>query len=102
MAQVRITHPTILLHIVVAAGVLIAAAAAAITSVGRADRWWIAVSGTGLAFVLLAFGSGVEYVDSSQKNALSYMSIGWTGAVIVYGAGWYLGRRKERRQAAWP
>jgi uncharacterized membrane protein len=66
-----LTHPTILLHIVVAAGVLIAAAAAAITSVGRADRWWIAVSGTGLAFVLLAFGSGVEYVDSSQKNARS-------------------------------
>ena len=51
----------------------------------------------GLGFVVLAFVAGDDYVTSLQKSALDYMSIGWAGAVIAYGIGWYLGRRKERR-----
>jgi len=39
---------------------------------------------------------------SLQKSALNYMSIGWAGAVIAYGTGWYLGHRWERREEAAP
>jgi hypothetical protein len=93
-----LTHPTILLHVIVATGALVAAAVAVVVSLRSRDRSWIALSVAGLAFVLLAFAAGADYVMSLQKSALNYMSTGWAGAVIMYGAGWYLGRRKERRE----
>ena len=92
------SHPTILLHIVVAAIVLAVACAALAGAIRQGERPWIALSIAGLAFVLLAFISGVDYVDSLRKGALNYMSIGWLGAVISYATGWYLGRRKEHRE----
>jgi hypothetical protein len=55
-----------------------------------------------LAFVLAAFVSGEDYVMSLRESALSYMSIGWAGAVIAYGTGWYLGHGRERREEAAP
>lgn len=60
------------------------------------------MSATGLAFVLAAFAAGEDYVMSLHDSALNYMSIGWAGAVIAYGTGWYLGRRRERREKAAP
>ena len=93
-----LSHPTILLHVIVATGVLVVAAIAAIMSLRSRDRSWIVLSLTGLGFVVLAFVAGDDYVTSLQKSALDYMSIGWAGAVIAYGTGWYLGRRKERRE----
>jgi hypothetical protein len=78
-----LTHPAILLHVIVR----------------RRDRPWIAVSAGGLVFVVLAFVAGEEYVMSLQKGALDYMSLGWAGAVTMYGTGWYLGRKKERQTA---
>jgi peptidoglycan/LPS O-acetylase OafA/YrhL len=93
-----LTHPTILLHVIVATGVLVVAAIAAIMSLRSRDRSWIVLSVAGLGFVVLAFVAGDDYVTSLQKSALDYMSIGWAGAIIAYGTGWYLGRRKERRE----
>jgi hypothetical protein len=95
-----LTHPTILLHVIMATAVLIAAAVALVASARSRDRSWIALSAGGLAFVLMAFVAGGQYVMSLQKSALNYMSVGWAGAVIVYGTGWYLGRKKERLRAA--
>ncbi|HUC58918.1 MAG TPA: hypothetical protein VMA95_16065 [Streptosporangiaceae bacterium] len=92
-----LTHPTILLHVIVATAVLVAAAVALIMSLRGHDRSWIVISAVGLAFVLLAFAGGLEYVASLQKGALNAMSLGWTGAVITYGAGWFLGRRLGTR-----
>jgi hypothetical protein len=57
---------------------------------------------TQAAFVLAAFVSGEDYVMSLHKSALNFMSIGWAGAVIAYGVGWYLGDRWERRGKAAP
>jgi hypothetical protein len=94
-----LTHPPILLHVIVATAVLVVAAVALIMSLRGRDRTWIAVSAAGLVFVLLAFVAGQEYVMSLQKGALNYMSLGWVGAVIMYGTGWYLGRKRERRTA---
>jgi hypothetical protein len=75
---------------------------ALIRSVRSRDRAWMAVSAAGLAFVLAAFVSGDDYVTALRKSALNYMSIGWAGAVIAYGTGWYLGHRWERREEAAP
>ena len=91
-----LTHPTILLHVIIATAVLITAVVALVTAIRSRDRSWIAISAAGLAFVLLAFITGDQYVMSLQKSALNYMSVGWAGAVIVYGTGWYLGRKQER------
>jgi hypothetical protein len=95
-----LTHPAILLHVIMATVVLIAAVAALVASVGGGDRSWIALSAAGLAFVLMAFIAGGQYVMSLQKSALDYMSVGWAGAVIMYGTGWCRGRKKERLRAA--
>jgi hypothetical protein len=94
-----LTHPVILLHVIVATAVLVVAVVALIASLRSRDRSWIALSAAGLVFVLLAFAAGEDYVMSLQKSALNYMSVGWAGAVILYGTGWYLGRKKERRIA---
>ena len=94
-----LTHPTILLHVIIATAVLITAVVALVTAIRSRDRSWIAISAAGLAFVLLAFIAGDQYVMSLQKSALNYMSVGWAGAVIVYGTGWYLGRKQERLRA---
>jgi hypothetical protein len=94
-----LTHPTILLHVVAATAVLVVAVVALIASLRSRDRSWVTLSAAGLAFVLMAFVAGDEYVMSLQKIALNYMSVGWAGAVVIYGIGWYLGRKKERRPA---
>lgn len=95
-----LTQPTILLHVIVATAVLAVAVVALIVSLRSRDRPWIAMSAAGLGFVLLAFAAGEDHVMSLQESALNYMSAGWAGAVIMYGTGWYLGRKKERRIAA--
>jgi hypothetical protein len=94
-----LTHPSLLLHVIVASGILVVAAIALIMSLRSGDRPWIAVSAAGAGFVLLAFVTGEEYVMSLHKSALDYMSLGWVGAVIMYGTGWYLGRKRERQIA---
>ena len=95
-----VTHPTILLHIT-AAVVTLVLAVILVTRLVRSGEWaWTALSAAGLAFVLLAFGSGDAYVAKLRKSALNYMSAGWVGAIVCYGALWYLGRRQERQRAA--
>ncbi len=94
-----LTHPSILGHVMVATGILVAAVIALIMSLRSRDRPWIAVSAAGLVFIALAFAAGEDYVMSLQNGALDYMSIGWAGAVVTYGTGWYLGRKRERQVA---
>ena len=94
-----LTHPTILLHVIAAAAVLVVAVVALAASLRDGDWTWIGLSAAGLGFVLLAFAAGVGYVMSLHNSALNLMSAGWAGAVIVYGTGWYLARKKERHTA---
>jgi hypothetical protein len=97
--KVVVTHATILGHVIVATMILVGAVIALIMSVRGRDRSWIVVSAAGLVFVVLAFAGGLDYVTSLSNGALDYMSFGWAAAVIVYGTGWYLGRRRERPAA---
>jgi multisubunit Na+/H+ antiporter MnhB subunit len=93
-----VSHPTILLHIVVATATLVLAIIMLVQAVRSRERSWIILSAAGLAFVALAFASGEDYVMTLQKSALNYMSIGWLGAIIGYGIGWYLGHRNARQE----
>jgi len=67
-----LTHPTLLLHVIVATGILVMAVIALIRSVRSRDRPWMALSVAGLAFVLAAFVSGEVYVMSLHKSGLNY------------------------------
>ncbi len=87
-------HPTLLLHVIVATVILGAAIVMLVMAIRGRDRPWIILSLAGLAFVLLAFASGEDFVMTLRKGALTYMSTGWLGAIATYGTGWYRGRRK--------
>jgi hypothetical protein len=72
-----LTHPTLLLHVVAAVIVVIGAIALVIRSARSHNPPWIVLSGLGLAFVLLAFAMGENYVQTLHNSSLSGMSIGW-------------------------
>lgn len=92
------THPTILLHVIVAAAILVTAIIVLIISIRSRNRSWIILSAIGLAFVLLAFASGDDYVSTLRRSADDYMGVGWFGAIITYATGWYLARKIARRE----
>lgn len=94
------THPAVLLHVVVATAILVMAVIVLIMSIRGRNRSWIILSATGLAFVLLAFASGDDYVATLHRSADDYMGIGWFGAIVTYGTGWYLARKIAQRDKA--
>jgi hypothetical protein len=92
-----LTHPTILLH-VVAAVIVVIVAIALVSRSGRSRNLpWIVLSALGLAFVLLAFVMGENYVQTLRNSSLSGMGDGWAGAIVTYGVGWYWSHRAERQ-----
>ena len=44
------------------------------------------------------FRVGRRLRHDTAESALSYMSAGWLGAIVTYGVGWYLGRKKARQE----
>jgi len=90
-----LTHPTILIHIIVGSLVLIGAVALLLRSVHSRVRSWIVVSGIGLTFVIIAFAMGEQYVSTLSNTDLSDMGLGWFGAIAAYGVGWYLSRASK-------
>ena len=96
-----LTHPTILLHIVISVVIVIVAVLLVVKSIQSHHRSWVVVSLIGLACVVLAFVSGESYVTTLSNGSLSAMGLGWFGAALAYGAGWHLGRRAEIRAGEW-
>ena len=92
-----LTHPTILLHVIAATIVVIGAIALVIRSARSHNSPWIVLSALGLAFVLLAFAAGENYVRTLHNSSLSAMSIGWAVAIVTFGIGWYWSHRAERQ-----
>jgi membrane protein DedA with SNARE-associated domain len=92
-----LTHPTILLHVIAATIVVIGAIALVIRSARNHNSPWIVLSVLGLAFALLAFAAGENYVRTLHNSNLSAMSIGWAGGIVTFGIGWYWSHRAERQ-----
>jgi hypothetical protein len=91
-----VTHPTILLHIIAAPAVLVVGVIMLLKSLRSRQPSWILLSVAGMAFVILAYAAGEDYVTTLRKSALTLMSVGWLGAIASYGVGWYRGRKQER------
>jgi hypothetical protein len=90
------THPTILLHIIAASAVLVVGVILLIKSLRARQPSWILMSVAGVAFVILAYAAGEDYVMTLRKSALSLMGVAWLGAIVSYGVCWYRGRKQER------
>jgi hypothetical protein len=92
------THPTILLHVIVATAILVMAIIVLVMAIRSRNRPWIILSVIGLGFVLLAFASGEDYVATLRRSADDDMGIGWFGAISTYATGWYLARKTARQE----
>jgi uncharacterized membrane protein (UPF0136 family) len=88
-----LTHPPLLLHVIVGTIVLAEASILLLRSLRSPNRSWIILASTGLAFVLLAFVSGERYVATQRPAAIVFMDLGWLGALVTYSLGWSLGRK---------
>lgn len=87
-------HPSLLLHVVVGSLILTEGIAFLIRSIPGSGRRPLLLSGVGLAFIVLAFGSGLVYTGAGQhESALTFMTTGWIGAIVTYGVAWWLGHR---------
>jgi hypothetical protein len=91
-------HPTILLHVVAGVAILVTAIIVLIMAIRSRNRTWLVLSAIGLAFVLLAFASGDDYVATLHRSADDYMGVGWSGAIVTYGTGWYVARKVARQE----
>jgi hypothetical protein len=87
-------HPLTLLHVIVGTIIIAEAVILLLRILRRHDRTSIILASVGLAFVLLAYASGEIYVATQRSSAVSCMGIGWFGAIVTYGLGWYLGHKK--------
>lgn len=89
-----LAHPLLLLHVVVSTIILAEGSILLVRSLRRRNRSWVILASTGLAFVLLAFVSGERYVATQRPASITFMDLGWLGASVTYGLGWYLGRKE--------
>jgi cytochrome bd-type quinol oxidase subunit 2 len=95
-----VRHPSLLAHVVIGTVVLAEACVLMVRMVGDSRRRLQVLAGLGLLFSVVAVAGGVVYVSARQGDAaLSWMTIGWLGAVVTFAVGWWLGRRALRREA---
>lgn len=93
-----LTHPLVLLHVLVGTVILVESFVFLVRAIPGRSLLWVALAIGGLAFVLLAYATGEVYVATRQATALTYMSLGWFGAIVAYGFGWYWGRDRATRR----
>ena len=91
-------NPRIWLHVLIGSLILVEAVVFLIRSIRSHHRVWMIWTAIGLAFALLAYAGGVSYVAAQAENALTFMSLGWFGAIVTYGIGWYWGRKQVDKQ----
>jgi hypothetical protein len=89
-----LAHPLLLLHVVVGTIILAEGSILLVRCLRRRNRSWVILASTGLAFALLAYVSGERYVATQRSASITFMDLGWLGALVTYGLGWYLGRKE--------
>lgn len=81
-------QPVLIAHMVLGIGLVCGAAVAAASAIVSRDGRRIAVTGAGLAALVLAATGGIRFVFAGQDNVYSYlMAVGFILAVAVFGAG---------------
>jgi hypothetical protein len=90
-------HPSMILHVVVSALIVVESTALVARAVSRARRSARLIGSLGLAFALMAFGAGFAYTATGQSDStLTTMTVGWLGAIVAYGIGWRVEHRAGR------
>jgi hypothetical protein len=89
------TQPLVLLHIAVGTLILVEAAIVLVRSIQARNLSWILETSIGAVFILLAFIAGEHFVATQNNTALTLMTIGWFGAIVIYGIVWFLNRKKR-------
>jgi CDP-diglyceride synthetase len=89
-------HPVLLLHVVFGTIVIGEAIAFLIRASLDRRRRWIILGTVGLAFVLIAWVSGENYVATQHNSSLNNMSLAWFGSIVTYAIGWYWGHKKDK------
>jgi nucleoside recognition membrane protein YjiH len=92
-----LTHPTILLHIVVATIILVGSAVLLVRSILSKKTSWIVWSLLGLVLLILAYIYGEIYVKTLSKSAIDAMGNAGAGALMIYGLMWFLNRSKKNK-----
>ncbi|MGH7233975.1 MAG: hypothetical protein ACREF7_00820 [Candidatus Saccharimonadales bacterium] len=90
-----LTHPTILLHILIATFILIMSVVLVIRSISSKKKLWTTLSLTGAISVFIAYGYGEVYVKTLSSYALSDMGAAGGAALVIYGLAWFLSRSKK-------
>jgi hypothetical protein len=86
-------QPSIVIHMVIAALLVIGAIVLVIRAIRRKDRYWIIASSIGLVAILTATGMGAQLI-STQQDVYSYvMAVAFLLAVFSYG--WAIYRAKK-------
>jgi len=90
-------QPVLIAHMVLGIGLVCGAAVAAASAIVSRDGRRIAVTGAGLAALVLAATGGIRFVFAGQDNVYSYlMAVGFILAVAVFGAGLGYIERRDR------
>lgn len=87
-------NPLILFHVILSTLILIEAVILLVRSLRSRNRFMTILSSIGFAFIMLAYIAGERYVATRQF--LGLMSLGWFGAILTYGIGWFLSRNKAQ------
>ena len=84
---------SIVLHMIIALGLLISGIVFLIRTIRRKNKYWIISASIGLASLLVATFAGMEFI-STQNDAASYtMATAFLIALVSYGWGIYKGRK---------
>ena len=90
-------QPVLIAHMVLGIGLVCGAAVAAASAIVSRDGRRIAVTGAGLAALVLAATGGIRFVFAGQDNVYSYlMAVGFILAVAVFGTGLGYIERRDR------
>jgi hypothetical protein len=89
------TQPLVLLHIAIGTLILVEAAIVLVRSIRARNLSWVLETSIGTVFVLLAFIAGEHFVATQSRAALNLMTVGWCGAIVIYGIAWFLNRKKR-------
>ncbi len=89
-------HPTLLLHVVIGAAILVEAAVLAVRCMRARQPLWSALAAVGCLAVVVAFVAGERSLQTQRNAEIDVMGTAWFAALVCYAIGWYLARRRQR------